>query len=93
MDSGRDTPSMGAVANRAFLVEGEPGGDEGARLLTLPVLEGLTSWVMNDFPRERGIVNGIVDRRLTKRGDGVLGAGEMYWMEANANSCNASMAQ
>ena len=69
LESGRETPSIGAVANRAFLVDGDPGGDSGARFVP-PAFEGLTSWVTYVLPREtEGIVE-IVARRLTKRGDG-----------------------
>lgn len=86
VDNGRETPSIGAFANRAFFVDGDPGGDEGARFAP-PALEGFTSWVMYCLPRETAMVMGVVVVRLTKRGDGDRfwpDNDSMYWMEANA---------
>ena len=79
---------MGAFANRAFLVDGDPGGDEGARFAP-PALEGFTSWVIYCLPRETAMVMGVVVLRMTKRGDAdTFGAGNdsIYWMEANATT-------
>lgn len=84
---------MGAVANRAFFVDGDPGGDDGARFAP-PALEGFTSWVMY-LPRETdGIVVVVAARRLTKQGDDDLlaaGTDSTYWMDANANDGDGAM--
>lgn len=88
LDSGLETPSIGAVANRAFLVDGDPGGETGA-MFAVPELEGFTSWVTYALPREVGMVVGVVVPRLTKRvDDDLFGTGNdsMYWMEANATA-------
>ena len=79
---------MGATANRAFLVDGEPGGETGA-IFAGPEVEGFTSWVTYALPREVGMVGGVVVPRLTNRvDDDLFGAGNdsMYWMEANATA-------
>ena len=76
-------------ANRAFLVEGDPGGDDGE------MLEGLTSTMTGVtvcLPREEGIVATAALRWLTKRGNddsSVGGNVSVYSTYSNANDGKA----
>ena len=76
-------------AKRAFLVEGDPGGDDGA-MFDGPTLEGLTSTMTGVtfcLPRELGIVATAALFLLTNRGESfsVGGKVSMYSTYSNAN--------